>query len=128
MLVLVADDDRLLRRIVRHRLEGRGFSVEEAENGAKALERLAADPLPDALILDAMMPVVDGFETLRRVREQPRTAGLPVLMLTLRKGEDDIVGALTIGADEYLVKPFLPDELVLRLQRAVAARGRRIGP
>ncbi len=80
------------------------------------LERLAEDK-PDAVVLDAMMPVVDGFEVLRRIREQPATANLPVVMLSARKQERDIVGALELGASDFVVKPFIPEELIARLAR-----------
>jgi DNA-binding response OmpR family regulator len=123
MRILVADDDRLLRDLLRFRLEARGFAVEEAADGGAALERLARPPLPDAVVLDAMMPEVDGLGVLRRVREDPATAELPVILLTARRGEQDVVEALRLGASDYLTKPFLPDELVLRLQRLVARRG-----
>ncbi len=124
MRVLVADDDKLLRDLLRYRLEARGWTVEEAADGEQALERLGRAPLPDAVVLDSMMPLVDGPEVLRRLREQPATADLPVLMLTARRGERDVVEALTLGASDYLTKPFLPDELALRLQR-LAGQGRR---
>jgi DNA-binding response OmpR family regulator len=90
--------------------------VSAARDGGEALERLAADK-PDAVVLDAMMPVVEGFEVLRRIREQPATANLPVIMLSARKQERDIVGALELGASDFVVKPFIPEELIARLAR-----------
>jgi two-component system, OmpR family, alkaline phosphatase synthesis response regulator PhoP len=121
--VLVVDDDYLLRRLLRHRLEARGFEVDEAEDGGQALAWLeGGPPLPDVLVLDAMMPSVDGFEVLRRLRADPVTARLPVVMLTARREEADVVSGLRLGADDYLVKPFMPEELVLRIRRLVDAR------
>jgi DNA-binding response OmpR family regulator len=121
--VLIVDDDALLRRLLRHRLEARAFEVEEAEDGGQALARLAdGSALPDVLVLDGMMPSVDGFEVLRRLRADEATARLPVVMLTARREEADIVSGLTLGADDYLVKPFMPEELVLRIRRLVDAR------
>jgi DNA-binding response OmpR family regulator len=121
--VLVVDDDDLLRRLLRHRLEARGFEVEEAEDGKQALARLEGGPtLPDVLVLDAMMPSVDGFEVLRRLRAEAATARLPVVMLTARREEADVLSGLRLGADDYLVKPFMPEELVLRIRRLVDAR------
>ncbi|HET9426813.1 MAG TPA: response regulator [Allosphingosinicella sp.] len=114
--ILVCDDDPLLLDLVAHRLTTRGFEVNTAQDGSEALEQMARE-LPDALVLDAMMPVIDGYELLRRVREEPRTAGLPVLMLTARKQEKDVLAALDLGANDYLVKPFIPQELVVRLER-----------
>lgn len=114
--ILICDDDPLLLDLVSHRLTRRGFDVATAKDGGEALKCLAGK-LPDALVLDAMMPVIDGYELLRRVREDPRTATLPVLMLTARKQEKDVLAALELGANDYLVKPFIPQELVVRLER-----------
>ncbi len=80
------------------------------------MERLASST-PDVIVLDAMMPVLDGHEVLRRVREDPALTQIPVLMLTARKQEGDILGALELGASDYMVKPFIPEELVARLSR-----------
>jgi DNA-binding response OmpR family regulator len=90
--------------------------VTAARDGGEALQRLAENR-PDAVILDAMMPVVDGFEVLRRIREDQATTDLPVVMLSARKQERDIVGALQLGANDFVVKPFIPEELVARLAR-----------
>lgn len=118
--VLVCDDDALLVDLLAYRLTGRGYDVIVAHDGSQALEQLAA-ARPDAIVLDAMMPVVDGYEVLRRVREDERLAHIPVLMLTARKQESDIVGALELGANDYMVKPFIPEELVARLSRLLGA-------
>jgi DNA-binding response OmpR family regulator len=114
--ILVCDDDELLVDLLTYRLGTKGYRVSAARNGGEALERLANDR-PDAVVLDAMMPVVDGFEVLRRIREEPETAALPVVMLSARKQERDIVGALELGANDFVVKPFIPEELVVRLAR-----------
>jgi DNA-binding response OmpR family regulator len=114
--ILVCDDDELLVDLLTYRLSARGYEVSAARDGGEALERLAADK-PDAVVLDAMMPVVEGFEVLRRIREQPATANLPVIMLSARKQERDIVGALELGASDFVVKPFIPEELIARLAR-----------
>ena len=114
--ILVCDDDELLVDLLTYRLSARGYQVSAARDGGEALERLAADK-PDAVVLDAMMPVVEGFEVLRRIREQPATANLPVIMLSARKQERDIVGALELGASDFVVKPFIPEELIARLAR-----------
>lgn len=118
--VLVCDDDELLVDLLEYRLRARGFDVLVARDGGAALAAIE-ECLPSAIILDAMMPVLDGQGVLRRLRAKPETARLPVLMLTARKGEQDIVDALELGANDYLVKPFLPEELMTRLQRLLAA-------
>ena len=118
--ILVCDDDALLLDLVQYRLESRGYDVSVAQDGGEALKRLA-ESTPDAIVLDAMMPVVDGYELLRRIREAPETATVPVIMLTARKQEQDILSALELGASDYMVKPFIPEELVARLGRLIGA-------
>lgn len=114
--ILICDDDPLLVDLLEYRLSSRGYVVSIARDGAEALARIG-ESVPDAIVLDAMMPSVDGYEVLRRVRENPAHAGIPVVMLTARKQERDIVSALELGASDYMVKPFIPEELVARLAR-----------
>ena len=115
-LVLIADDDPLLRAILEHKLALAGYLVALATHGGEALEAVQASR-PDAMVLDAMMPVVDGFEVLRRLKASPELKAIPVVMLTALKGEGDIISALKLGAADYLPKPFNPDELVARMLR-----------
>lgn len=111
--VLVVDDEPYLVDVVRMNLEVEGYRVIEATNGLEALERLKED-LPDLVVLDVMMPAMDGFETLRRIRE---VSNVPVLMLTVRQEESDRIRGLEIGADDYLTKvPFSPRELQSRIK------------
>lgn len=118
--VLIADDDAFLRELLVHKLSAAGYMVFTAEDGASALSQVR-ELQHDLVVLDGMMPVVDGFEVLRRMRSDPATAGVPVMMLTSLRGEEDIVGALKLGAADYLVKPFIPDELVARISRLLPA-------
>ena len=118
--ILVADDEPLMRDLLEVRLAQRNFQTVLAADGREALARLE-DSAPDAVVLDAMMPVHDGFEVLRRMRASREHADTPVIMLTARRGEKDIVGALEIGANDYLVKPFMPEELLARLSRLLKA-------
>ncbi|HEX8580086.1 MAG TPA: response regulator [Allosphingosinicella sp.] len=120
--ILVCDDDPLLVDLLQYRLESRGYEVLVAEDGGKALRRLQ-ETRPDAILLDAMMPVIDGYEVLRKIREDASLADIPVIMLTARKQEQDIVTALELGANDYLVKPFIPEELVARLARLLGRSG-----
>lgn len=115
-LVLVADDDPLLRSILEHKLSRAGYVVALAEDGRAALEQSRALK-PAVLVLDAMMPILDGFEVLRRLKSDDQTRSIAVVMLTALKRQDDIVSALQLGAADYLPKPFNPDELVARLAR-----------
>ena len=118
--ILVADDDALLRELLEYKLSARGFEVRTAEDGDDALAAIHAEA-PDLVVLDAMMPVRDGIDVLRQMKSEAATAGIPVVMLTARKLESDIVGALELGAADYLVKPFSPEELLARIARIVGA-------
>ena len=115
-LILICDDDPLLVELLEFRLSARGFDTASAGDGQQALDQAAA-LRPDAIVLDAMMPVHDGYEVLRRLREDATLRATPVVMLTARRQERDIVSALELGASEYMVKPFIPEELVARLTR-----------
>lgn len=117
---MVCDDDELLVELLTFRLENKGYRVLVARDGAEAIA-LAKQHMPDAIILDTMMPVMDGQQVLRRLHDAPGTAGIPVVMLTARKQERDIVDAFGLGASDYLVKPFIPEELMTRLARLLAA-------
>lgn len=120
--VLIADDDPMLVKLVEYKLTHDGFEVITAADGEQALAA-AKSALPDLVILDAMMPGLDGFEVLRRLKEDPSTREIVVVMLTARRLEHDIVGGLKIGAADYIVKPFLPDELLARVRRLMPKRG-----
>lgn len=118
--ILIADDDPLLRALLQHRLGADGHTVIALEDGGDVLRSVAALK-PDLIVLDAMMPVVDGFEILRRLKARPDPDPTPVIMLTALKRDADIVGALELGAADYLVKPFIPDELSQRIRRVLAS-------
>ena len=121
--ILVVDDEERMVRFIRLNLEHDGFEVLVAFNGRQALDRVRED-LPDLVLLDVMMPDMDGFEVLRMLRE---FSDVPVIMLTARSMEEDIVHGLELGADDYITKPFSPRVLVSRvravLRRVEAARG-----
>lgn len=114
--ILVAEDSATVRRLVCARLAADGYRVIEAEDGAEALE-LTLSEQPTALVLDKVMPKVDGFEVVRQLRQRGDTKALPIVMLTERTGDDDVVGGLRLGVDEYMPKPFSPRELSARLAR-----------
>ena len=116
----MCDDDPLLVDLLDYRLSSRGYEVVIARDGAEALAQLQQGK-PDAIVLDAMMPVIDGHEVLRQIREDDTLADVPVIMLSARKQERDIVGALELGATDYVVKPFIPEELVARLGRILGS-------
>jgi two-component system response regulator MprA len=112
--ILVVDDERAVRESLRRALELEGYEIELAEDGAEALAVLENGDDPDAMILDVLMPKVDGLEVCRRLR---RTGSrLPVLMLTARVDVDDRVAGLDAGADDYVTKPFALEELLARVR------------
>jgi two-component system phosphate regulon response regulator PhoB len=119
-LVLVVDDEAPLVTMLRYNLEKEGFEVAEAGDGEEALAKIN-ERKPDAVLLDWMLPLVSGIEVCRQIRRSPKMRGLPVIMLTARGEEGDRVRGLNSGADDYVVKPFSPSELVARL-RAVMRR------
>ena len=121
--ILLVDDEPELRRMVRRYLEAEGFEVIEASDGARALSSLATHPC-DIVVLDVSMPGMDGFEVMKKFRSE---SDIPVIMLTARAEEIDRVVGLTVGADDYVTKPFSPRELVARV-RAVLRRGRLGSP
>jgi two-component system, OmpR family, response regulator MprA len=114
MKILVVDDDRAVRESLRRALELQSYEVELASDGAEALEWLAADGQPDAVVLDILMPGIDGLEVCRQIRR--RGNSVPVLMLTARDAVGDRVEGLDAGADDYLVKPFALEELLARIR------------
>ena len=119
--ILVVDDERAVRDSLRRALELEGYRVELAEDGEEALRRLELEPLPDAVILDVLMPGADGLEVCRRLRGAGND--VPMLMLTARAEIDSRVAGLDAGADDYLSKPFALAELLARLRALL----RRLG-
>ncbi len=118
--ILLVEDEEKVRKIVSSYLEEAGFEVEIASDGNTALEKVLAEP-PDLLILDIMLPGIDGWEIAEEVRNYFE---LPILMLTARSDEDDRVKGFEKGADDYLVKPFSPRELVARVRAILKRTGR----
>jgi two-component system response regulator MprA len=112
--ILVVDDERAVRDSLRRALELQGYEVELASDGAEALARLAENGQPDAVVLDILMPGIDGLDVCRQLRR--RGNSVPVLMLTARDAVGDRVEGLDAGADDYVVKPFALEELLARLR------------
>ncbi len=110
--ILVVDDEERMVRFIRLNLEHDGFRVIEAFNGTQAINKVRSN-LPDLVLLDIMMPDIDGFEVLRIIRE---VSTIPVIMLTAKGEEDDRIHGLELGADDYITKPFSPRELVSRVK------------
>jgi two-component system phosphate regulon response regulator PhoB len=120
--ILVADDDMDIRDLVAFKLEQAGFDVTAVDNGLAALTEARREP-PDLVVLDVMMPGMSGIDVCRELRGDPTTSGLPIILLTARAQEGDVEVGFGAGADDYIVKPFSPRELVNRVE-AVLARMR----
>lgn len=123
MRLLLVDDEARIRELLKEYLQKEGFQVEEAGNGREALEKTRAKAF-DAVVLDLMMPGMDGMELCREIR---KTSDVPIIMLTARGDEIDRVLGLEMGADDYIVKPFSPRELVARV-KAILRRTAKAGP
>lgn len=116
---LVVDDEPQMAGIVAYALETQGFEVMLAYDGPQALEKIESVQ-PDLVVLDVMLPTLDGFEVCRRVRETTTT---PIMLLTARKEDEDVIQGLELGADDYMTKPFNPREVALRAQAIVRRSG-----
>jgi two-component system, OmpR family, phosphate regulon response regulator PhoB len=119
--VLVVEDEPAISHLVALHLEQTGYEAIVAADGTRALELMAKKP-PSLVLLDIMLPDIDGLEILRRLRSDEKTARLPVILLTARAEEGDRVLGLEIGADDYVVKPFSPRELMLRVEKLISSR------
>lgn len=116
---LVVEDDDQIAHILKFILEREGFDVQAARDGRSAEQLIDRLPPPAIVTLDVMLPHADGYELLARIRARPDWAAVPVILLTARSQEKDIVRALDGGANDYLVKPFKPEELRARVRRLV---------
>ena len=120
--VLIVEDEPDIRHLIAHHLEREGYRCREASNGAEAL-RAVRSAMPDLVVLDLMLPEIDGLEVCRRLRSDAATGSLPIIMLTAKSEEIERIVGLELGADDYIAKPFSPKELVARV-RAVLRRAR----
>jgi DNA-binding response OmpR family regulator len=120
-VVLAADDDEDILELIAFRLEHSGYTVLQARDGEEALD-LARTSRPDLAVLDVMMPKIDGFEVTRRLREDDSTTRMPIILLTARTQEADVQRGFDAGADDYIRKPFSPQELGARVQAILGRR------
>jgi len=115
---VVVEDDQIIVTLLKHLLSRRGFDVRIALDGREALDLIDTLPSPPALVLlDVMLPYLDGFELIKRIREHATWNQVPIIMLTAKSQEQNIVRALDYGANDYLIKPFRPEELLARIRR-----------
>lgn len=117
-LILVVEDDDHISQILKFMLERQGYRTVLAPDGMAARKLIEGEEeRPDLIVLDVMLPYIDGFEVVRIIRAQPQWKDVPILMLTAKTQERDIVRALDAGANDYIVKPFQPNELLARVRR-----------
>ena len=124
--ILVVDDNPDAVAIVKGVLEARGFTVTAAERGASALESVAADR-PDVILLDIMMPDMSGLEVLEKLKATPATAMIPVILLTAKTQDDDVISGYTVGAEYYITKPFTARQLMYGVNLVLGQQGERGG-
>ncbi len=117
--LLIVEDDVHMSYLLGYLAEKERFAVERIADGREAVQRIDAGPAVDLVLLDIMLPYTDGFELLERLRGNPAWKNVPVIILTSRTREHDAVRALSLGADDYLTKPFSPAELVARIRRRI---------
>ena len=120
--ILIVEDDKHISKLIKYNLEKAGFDCIAAVTGEDSLEVLDRESI-DLIILDIMLPKMDGFETCRHIKQHKKSAGIPIIMLTAKGEEVDKVVGFELGADDYIVKPFSPRELILRV-KAVLKRGK----
>lgn len=116
--VFVVEDEEDILDLIRHHLTKEGFVVASATDGLDAVKAIMRKP-PDLILLDLMLPGLDGLEVCRQLKKDPKTAGVPILMVTAKDEESDVVAGLELGADDYIVKPFRMKELVARVRTAL---------
>ncbi len=126
--ILIAEDERDIRELVNFSLQFGGFTVVQAANGAEAVTQ-AQKELPDLILMDVRMPKMTGYEACRQMKSMPELRDIPVVFLSAKGQETEIQTGLEAGAEEYILKPFAPDELVKQVQavldRVMARRGTR---
>lgn len=114
---MLVEDDRIVAKLLRHLLVQRGFSVNISSNGRQAIENLDSKKPPSLILLDIMLPFADGFEVLSQIRSRKGWEKVPIIMLTSKTQEFNVIRAFEGGADDYLTKPFQPGELMVRINR-----------
>jgi len=121
--ILIVEDEANIVKLISMRLERLGHAISSAASGSAALD-VARALLPDLILLDVMLPELNGFQVLQQLKADPTTEPIPVLMLTARGHEHDIAAGLEGGAEDYIIKPFSFPELIARVSTALARRGR----
>lgn len=118
-IVILAEDDRTIARLIIFKLEKEGFKVIHFLNGESVVD-MVSKILPDIVILDVMMPIQDGISILKEIKASPKTKHIPVVILSAKGQEKDIIKGMEIGASDYISKPFSPSELIVRIKRILS--------
>lgn len=126
--MLLVEDNPQVRMLVSLILRAEGMQIDECHHGEQALHRLQEGDPYDLIVLDLMLPLVDGYQLLHYIQDDPVHSGTPVLILSSRSSDEDILSAYNAGAYQYLCKPFEPDDLVLHAQRLIGMRRLRRVP
>jgi DNA-binding response OmpR family regulator len=122
--ILVAEDQRTILNLIEFKLKNSGYNVIVVQDGQSALKK-AKDVLPDMILLDIMMPLMTGFEVLAALKKEENTKDIPVLIITAQTREDDVIKGLELGADDYILKPFSPNELVARIKTVLLRNNKK---
>jgi len=117
--IVLVEDESQIARLIEFKLRKEGYQVTWKENGEEALVAIKEEK-PDLVLLDVMMPVMDGYEVLRQIKEDENLKSIPVIMLTARAQERDVVKGIDLGAQDYITKPFHPAELLVQVKRILA--------
>ncbi len=125
--ILIAEDERDIRELVSFSLQFGGFTVVQAANGAEAVERAQAEK-PDLILMDVRMPRMTGYEACKQMKQMPEIRDIPVVFLSAKGQETEIQTGLEVGAEEYILKPFAPDELVKQVQTVLDRVAQRRKP
>jgi DNA-binding response OmpR family regulator len=122
-LILTAEDQQHIRKLIEYKLTNAGYRVIAVEDGLQALEK-ARELRPDLIMLDVMMPLMTGFEVLAELKRDQRTQAIPVLLVTAQSKEEEVLKGLEMGAEDYITKPFSPNELAARVKKVLMRSGR----
>jgi DNA-binding response OmpR family regulator len=122
--ILVAEDQQHVRRLIEFKLGNAGYTVVSVEDGRSALEK-AREMKPDLILLDVMMPLMTGFEVLSALKQCDETKNIPILMVTAQSNEDEVLKGLEMGAEDYITKPFSPNELAARVKTVLMRKAKK---
>jgi two-component system, OmpR family, alkaline phosphatase synthesis response regulator PhoP len=114
--IVLAEDESHIARLITFKLEREGYEIHWAADGGSALEKVK-EVIPDLVLLDIMMPVMDGYEVLKNIKRDDSLKDIPVIMLTAKSQEQDIIKGFDLGSEDYIVKPFKPAELAARIKK-----------